>query len=382
MKFLALILILSLNAFAGNEGGWVSSGGELFKDAHNPWFIKNTDKVYYCIKVDTSTISMPQEDVPHVVESAISFWKNEFQKAYEPETIGRFNLGSQDFILTTCDDNKVDLRFLFGYGTLKAEEIKFLTKPEKYIGVSVRTDYDSVNLKGKGFVYIASDKGEHAYENPGHLIKEAWKNKKLMHFALVHELGHVFGMPHMGSGIMSEVFLDQILNQYLVDSFLKHSADSFLRPKSTLDHCLVSTKIRTQIFKMKETEYCLRMSAAANNTFMLETDAGRPLGKILGLKPDLFDTRNQPASVLQITPAQKVFTQAETGFRSFMFGPTILDMGANATLLINEGNVIYPVYLKITGDSFSIVGKMDNSVIPYVLFQSPLNIILLQSPKP
>ena len=48
MKFL-LIIFFSQLTFAG---GWVSSGGELFSDAHNPWFVRNTKDVNYCVVVD------------------------------------------------------------------------------------------------------------------------------------------------------------------------------------------------------------------------------------------------------------------------------------------------------------------------------------------
>lgn len=383
MKYLIFLLLLSLQALAGQDGGWVSSGGELFKDAHNPWFVRNTKQVYYCILSDEQTLSQTADTLPKVIAEALDFWKKEFSKVVSQETPGRFDLGGQDFIQVDCKDEKVDVRFLFGYSTLTAEEIKYLVKPEKYIGVSVRTAYDKVNLKAKGFVYIASDKGEHSYENNGTLTQEAWRNKKLLQYALMHELGHVFGFPHTGSGLMSEVFLDQLLNKFLVDSFLKLPIDSFLMPHNELENCFVNTKVRMQILKLKLDETCVKAIAAPTGGYTLEANPGkRIIGKMMGLIPEVFDMRDMPASVLQLSPEQKVFTAQETAFRSFMYGPTIIDQGFKGTLFINEGNTAYPIYLKVTGNSVAFYGKLDNSISPYVIFSSPLSLLLLKDPTP
>ena len=37
-KMKALMALLLFSTLA--QAGWVSSGGELFKDAHNPWFLE------------------------------------------------------------------------------------------------------------------------------------------------------------------------------------------------------------------------------------------------------------------------------------------------------------------------------------------------------
>lgn len=384
MKLISLIFLFLLqSAIAGSDGGWVSSGGELFKDAHNPWFVKNTKQVYFCILSDQQTLSQTSEDLPKVIEEALAFWKNEFSKTVSQETPGRFDLGGQDFIQVDCKDEKVDLRFLFGFSTLSADEIKYLVKPEKYIGVSVRTAYDKVNLKAKGFVYIASDRGEHAYENNGTLTQEAWRNKKLLQYALMHELGHVFGFPHTGSGLMSEVFLDQLLNKFLVDSFLKLPIDSFLMPHNEMENCYINTKVRMQVLKLKIDEICVKAVVSPNGGYSLEANPGkRIVGKIIGMTPEIFDMRDMPASVLQLSPEQKVFTVQETAFRSFMYGPTIIDQGFKATLFVNEGNLAFPIYIKVTGNSIALYGKLDNTISPYVIFNSPLSLLLLKDPTP
>src|SRR4051794_30919586 len=60
------------------RGAWVSSGGELFKDANNPWFVKNTTTVHYCVNIDESSFSATREEAEVLVRKAIQYWKKEF----------------------------------------------------------------------------------------------------------------------------------------------------------------------------------------------------------------------------------------------------------------------------------------------------------------
>ena len=48
----AASLKISPELSRGGDGGWVGMGGELIKDARNPWFVKNTAEVFYCIKIE------------------------------------------------------------------------------------------------------------------------------------------------------------------------------------------------------------------------------------------------------------------------------------------------------------------------------------------
>ncbi|MCB0411029.1 MAG: hypothetical protein KDD22_00790, partial [Bdellovibrionales bacterium] len=59
-------------------GGWVSFGGELFRFDRNPWFVKNTLKVNYCIdNYDKEGMSVSQDIALQAIEDAIAFWKDE-----------------------------------------------------------------------------------------------------------------------------------------------------------------------------------------------------------------------------------------------------------------------------------------------------------------
>src|SRR5690242_2227433 len=102
IKNVSLLAIILLSGSA-QAGSWVSSGGELFKDAHNPWFLRNTTQVNYCIQV-ASSISQPKKQIQESVLQAISFWKAEFKRFYSNSPIqrGSFLLGTQEFREVDC----------------------------------------------------------------------------------------------------------------------------------------------------------------------------------------------------------------------------------------------------------------------------------------
>jgi hypothetical protein len=391
------ILFFCLLSFPGllcageDEGGWIGSGGELFRDAHNPWFLKNVSKVTYCVRVDSSSISAERGTILKIIEESFKFWQKEFGKQISilPED-GHYNLGSQEFELEDCQSS-TDIRFLFGYGSLSAKEINFLKKPKRYIGITVRTDYDQVELRGKGFIYISSDKGENAYDNTGHLIQEAWQHKKLIQYALIHELGHMYGIPHTGKGVMAEVFLDQLLNKNIVENFIKLPLESFLHPHDILEVCLGVTRVGRSFFGVEGHDQCLVMKLKQVSPFSQvwevfskekeESVELKYLGKIANIRPELFDFRGRPASILQITEKQKVFTPKETAFRPFMVGPMILDTGAKGVYLKKSGGIPQSLYLRMTNSTVTILASSKNKVIPVFIYNSPLGLLMLISPN-
>src|SRR5688572_4408729 len=123
LRGILLFIFLSISSLA-HAGSWVSSGGELFKDAHNPWFVRNTRDVNYCVQVAPS-ISLSKEQVQEIVRQSITFWKAEFKRYYSntPVQKGSFLLGSQEFREVDCTSaESIDLRILLGFETLSQLE--------------------------------------------------------------------------------------------------------------------------------------------------------------------------------------------------------------------------------------------------------------------
>jgi hypothetical protein len=201
-------------------GGWVGGGGELIKDGHNPWFLNSVKDVTYCVLLDQTNFGVNDEVVNRSIEKAIQFWKFEFSQATVPsyETWGSLALATQNFHKVECSES-TDITFQFG--VLNQEQSAYLRKPQDFAAITVRTNYDQKTLHGRGFVYVSPEKGPLAYNSEG-VIGEAWslQDSKLLDLTLIHELGHVFGLSHMGNlgTLMSEGFVETILAWAKIDS--------------------------------------------------------------------------------------------------------------------------------------------------------------------
>ena len=141
------------------HAGWSSGGGELIRDANNPWFLSNTKDVKYCIQIDEKNFGQTKQQVRERIGKALQFWQIQLKDLeYLEFGLTHFDsrIGTQNFKEELCSD-KTDI--VFQFGILTAEQKENLKNLSKTIGITVRTDYDEVNMKGKGFVYIAQEAG-------------------------------------------------------------------------------------------------------------------------------------------------------------------------------------------------------------------------------
>lgn len=209
--FLILAMILATQPATAD---WVSAGGNLILDSQNPWFIQNTKVVRYCIERDPANFDAEFDNIQTQVRSAFAYWVREGSDVQGPtywpgqEPI---KIATQNFIEEQCN-NKTDIRFQMGF--LSDQQLKSLGGDVRDIaGVAVRTAYDRVNLRGKGFVYIAPDSGPNRFR--GFTTAKPWRVKSgaLLYNMLIHELGHVFGLPHIttDSGLMRADFAEKLM---------------------------------------------------------------------------------------------------------------------------------------------------------------------------
>jgi hypothetical protein len=204
-----------LPAFAQAAGnGWVSSGGEELKSRNNPWFIKNTRAIQICLDLDGAGFSLSRELSTRLVASSFDYWKHEF--ARRDPSLG---IATQDIQISSeaCTGNE-DIEFRMGYGSLKSDERQYLSETSaslrSYVGVAVRKSYDPENLRGRGMILIASDKGAQRFQAERGSPEQFWSNEGLLLRTLIHELGHVFGLPHEIHGLMGERYPEECIRRF------------------------------------------------------------------------------------------------------------------------------------------------------------------------
>lgn len=236
--FLWAGILASTAAWAGN---WGSSGnGEFMRDQHNPWFVKNVSEVSYCIEVDPAGFSASPEKIFALTEKALSYWKEEFSA--NGNVLG---IGTQEFKFAVKCKGDEDLKFQFGHGTLTPEQLKEFSDhdedPQNYVGIAMRTEYDKVNLKGKGFIFISSDRGSHPYNAGNGISKNLWSHDGLLFRALQHELGHVFGVAHTDGDFMAADFPENMIRNFR--RFRDIADQRFFTPRDAVEICAYDSTI-------------------------------------------------------------------------------------------------------------------------------------------
>lgn len=204
-----------------NSDAWSSGGSENVQDLNNPWFLSNTKTVRYCLKVDETNFAVSEDALAKTVSEALAYWKAEFALApvlpWHGIEAQSLRLATQDFMRSPCTAD-VDLVFQFGY--LSEEQIQKIGDPTRYFALSMRTEYNRVDMKGKGFIYVSPESGPLKPRND-RTVDHPWsKHPVLLYKALVHELGHVFGLQHKSSVLFAEM---DLMNPSFVESILLKS---------------------------------------------------------------------------------------------------------------------------------------------------------------
>lgn len=377
-------------AAAGKRGGWVSSGGEVFLFDRNPWFLKNVTEIRYCFVVDQSSVSLTRDEAHGRFRAALDFWHQEMALAKMHGTPGIVELAYQPWKEEPCSDD-VDLKIKVGYGTLEQDEIDYLTRTESatgdivkrvetYIGVSIRKNYDLEKMRGQGTIFTASDRGAHAYENKGQLIAQAWQHPKLLEYAFMHELGHVFGVPHTGTGLMSEVFLEQALSTRLSDFYLKNPIQPFLAPPTNFEICTFSGTFNPKFFQLKEDHACLvfqkdpapsvgprwkvfaKKYATSVPVEIGDVNLEVSTAKSLGAKP---------AVTVQLPEEQQVFSVSDRGFASFLIGGISKEMDYEGAFRATGSLKPYPLFASLKTDSVTFTAVVDGKPLPVLVYVPP-----------
>ncbi len=394
-KFFLGIIFLAVNAIA-EPGGWVSSGGEIFKFAKNPWFVKNTTNVNYCVQFSASEFSISEKDVLPLIQESIAYWKSELDGSRppgmgSPSGLGSefFALATQKFVYQTSCGPTVDLEFKFGYKTLDPNEVKELKDPTKFLGVTIRKEYDETNLKGRGVIYISGDTGPFSYQKGSpDIVAEAWKYPKLLKYVITHELGHVFGIPHSGSGLMSEVFLDQLLLKKVAALHVREPFLPFVKSLNSFEICpdpvmpKGSQTFLAEFFGLKNQVDCLRIEQMPNqkNYQVLtkknqSSEAWKSIGTLYLDMSEITDFSLKPVVMLQLTETQTVFNPS---FNQFLLGPVFQTYKMDAHFTFGSSLSPITAQVDLSPESFVVYANHNKKLRQVIAFGNPLTFQLVR----
>lgn len=227
---------------ASASGGTSSGGGNGYSNRGNPWFLENTRRVDYCIDMDEQAMGISLDRAADIVRGSLEYWKNSFAlsayKEYEPGEIvpfGQVRIATQDFRQVPCSS---ELLLRFQLGRLATPEQARLIGPDHdLIGIAMRTAYDNVNMAGSGFIFITPQTGPLKTRAAG-FSSEAWSacDGCGLELALRHELGHVFGVDHVGDdemdwNIMANHFLAEFTSEEWVRELKKPKLREYIRAR-------------------------------------------------------------------------------------------------------------------------------------------------------
>jgi hypothetical protein len=323
-----------------HAGEWGSTGGEFLGDLMNPWFVKNVSTLRYCVDVDRLGFSADPARVRTVIGQAIAYWKQEFR---HEKILG---IGQQSFVEVSgaCTGSE-DLRFQFGYGTLSAAQLQEFKKqeyePEDFVAVTVRTEYDRKALRGKGFLFLSSDRGDHPYNHGQGVATNLWQHDGVLYRVLIHELGHLFGVPHTASTPMAHDYPENVLRSFANYRNIGVVAPFFM-PNQTYTFC--GRPDTGWPVPVPADTHCLILGLSSTFTDMellTENAAGKvtPIGslKARGARPGIVDfpvklVFSKEQTVFPVMPGEKSWNGPSRQSYAVYFDPP-QDMGIQSLLL-------------------------------------------------
>ena len=258
------------------RGGMDSGGAGLYGSDHNPWFLPNTQPtITYCLDSDPAVFHQSLDVVDQIIKDAFRDWRSVFESSERTDPVdipgyGTLHIATQQLKRVKCSEKDVDLRFQLG--VLSEEQRKQIGDEHQWIGAAYRTNYEEETLISKGFIYIAADAGA-SRPHSGELVDDVWRvcDGCLLRRTLVHELGHIFGLGHVGNSwdIMSEGHLEKVTSAKWVQTNL--ATPKKVNNFNTMSH--LGSYLRAQ------------MSFAIHDCGMISR-AGEKLRDILGLPKD------------------------------------------------------------------------------------------------
>jgi hypothetical protein len=226
-------------------GGWVGGGGGTQTGENNPWYL-GLDSIPYCIEI-AGDFPLSRSEVEKTIQSAFDEWKDAFEH-YEvqghvigseppmPNITSRFRTGhfldgkrrsllASGRYIGSCSENTTGI-LRFQVGTLPERVKEYLNTRNGYIiGAAIRDSRPQDPFASGGIVWIAPQN----FIGPVHTqsvmgadctpVFPDWSSKRRLFILLVHELGHVFGVPHDSMPVMSAHIYEKLLSQHYYTNY-------------------------------------------------------------------------------------------------------------------------------------------------------------------
>lgn len=201
--------------------GWISGGAGEITDEGNPWFLGSHKPIDYCVAVDPN-FPLSTATVQKLIWESFREWKQVLQ-GYgldRPDLIGPFQDGEKRGLalnvrqVEKCDDPEHQLRFKIGIVDEEMEGF-FKIHTRSIVGVAHRRDYDHQTFRTGGFIWVAPQGWIPQTQLRGSLPEGVagfpdWEQDNHFKTILLHEIGHVFGFPHLDYTIMREDIFEHL----------------------------------------------------------------------------------------------------------------------------------------------------------------------------
>lgn len=176
-------------------GGWSGNGGGHSKMKDNIWFLGEAS-VPYCVEVGPN-YPFEAVELKGLVQETINDWVT-FFKQYGLESWGKRSFGRHGALVENLPDVALDFKEVdcpktvttgykpsglihvtFGTENPVIQSVRTLHADESY-GLALRPDYDHKTYRNGGYVWVA----------------KFTESRQALKHILLHEWGHVMGMPH------------------------------------------------------------------------------------------------------------------------------------------------------------------------------------------